>query len=121
MTQYHEWIARNYPTQESAYGRCDDATVLMKQAFPDLVRVRGHFYDAAWGQRSHWWLMAPDGSIVDPTAVQFPSGGRGVYEPWIEGDAEPTGKCPNCGEYVYDGGTVCSDACGNDYAAYLMR
>lgn len=117
--RYADWIATHYPTPESAYGQCDAATTAMLAAFPELRRVRGHYYCLVWGERSHWWLVAPDGAIVDPTACQFPSRG-GVYEPWSEGADEPSGKCPNCGGYVYGGGTVCSDLCAREYEAYLM-
>ena len=33
--------------------------------------------------------------------------------------AEPTGKCPNCGGYCYEGATLCSDRCEHEYMAYL--
>ena len=72
-------------------------------------------------ERAHWWLTDPSGSVIDPTAAQFPSKGCCVYTPWEEGAPEPTGMCPNCGEHVYDGGTCCSDACGRAYAAYCMN
>lgn len=119
MTNYESWIAEHYPTRESAYGRCADATEAMQRAFPELRRVRGHFICAAWGERQHWWLVTADGTIVDPTLAQFPS--VGFYVPWAEGAMEPTGKCPNCGEFVYDSGTVCSDACADAYARYCMN
>ncbi len=32
---------------------------------------------------------------------------------------EPTGMCPNCGGLCYNHASVCSDACGNEFAAYL--
>jgi hypothetical protein len=118
---YDEWIAANYPTEREAYGKCAEATDAMQRAFPELQRVRGHYYCFAWGERSHWWLVTADGVIVDPTAVQFPSRGNGVYESWTDGAEEPTGKCPNCGGLVYGGGTVCSDECARDYEEYLMR
>lgn len=120
-TQYEEWISAHYPTPESAYGKCDEATSLMAKAFPELSRVRGHYYCWSWGERTHWWLVTTDGSIVDPTASQFPTAGSGVYETWTEGAKEPVGKCPNCGDYVYDYGVVCSDVCARSYASYLMR
>lgn len=118
---YDEWIAQHVSDHVSAYGRCAAVTLAMQAAFPELRRVRGHYYCMIWGERQHWWLVTPAGEIVDPTARQFPSGGSGVYEPWPEGAAEPTGKCPNCGEFVYDRGTVCSDACAGEYAAYCLR
>jgi hypothetical protein len=116
--EYEAWIETNV---QEAYGRCDEVTRAMAEAFPELRRVRGHYYCLVWGERTHWWLVTPGGAIVDPTAKQFPSGGRGVYEPWAEGTEEPSGKCPNCGGYVYGGGTACSDTCAREYGNYIMR
>jgi hypothetical protein len=60
---------------------------------PDLTLVRGHYYDAGWGEQPHWWCVAPDGTIEDPTKLQFPSEGRGIYVPF-DGSVE----CSNCGK-----------------------
>lgn len=117
---YDQWIEGHYPTPELAYGQCDEATKQLVAAFPELQRVRGHYYCWTWGERSHWWAVAEDGTIVDPTARQFPSGGRGMYVPWEEGAEEPSGKCPNCGGYVYGGGTVCSDQCGDAFVRSML-
>jgi hypothetical protein len=115
---YSEWIAAN--VEGDGYGQCAEVTTAMVEAFPELRRVRGQYFCVTWGMRTHWWLVAPDRSIVDPTATQFPSQGDGLYVEWHEGDEEPTGKCPNCSGYVYGGGTVCSDACAREYERYLM-
>ncbi len=117
---YDEWIMAHYATPEAAYGHCDKATQEMVSVFPELRRVRGHYYCMVWGERQHWWLVTADGEIVDPTAAQFPSGGHGVYEPWVEGTEEPSGRCPNCSGYVYGGGTVCSDVCAREYETWLL-
>lgn len=114
--RYEQWIAEHIPGE--AYGLCAEATKAMALVFPELRRVRGHYYCPHWGRRAHWWLVAPDGSIIDPTARQFPSQGRGVYDPWDETQPEPTGTCPNCGEYCYDHKLLCSRACEISYAAY---
>ena len=113
--EYREWI------EESSFGRgdCAEATIAMSEAFPELRRVRGHYYCVLLGERPHWWLVAPDGSVVDPTSVQFPSNGIGQYVEWDESQPEPTGKCPNCGGYCYDWRTVCSDTCGIEYVAFI--
>ena len=37
--------------------------------------------------------------------------GKCEYIPWDESEPQPTGKCQNCGEYVYDFNYFCSDAC----------
>lgn len=95
----------------------------MQAAFPELKRVRGHYICPVWGEREHWWLVAPDGSIVDPTRDQFPSRGEFEYVELPADAEEPIGMCANCGGYSYaskgGGDTVCSDACGDAYVAYL--
>lgn len=117
--EYEAWIARNVP--DDGYGRCREVTEAMAADFPELTRVRGHYYCYAWGERAHWWLLDPAGEVVDPTACQFPSKGAGTYVPWNEGDPEPTGICANCGEPCYNGDTCCSEACGRAYAAYCTN
>lgn len=112
---YADWIAANVT---KAYGQCAEVTEAMADAFPELTRVRGRYLCPIWGERDHWWLIAPDGSIVDPTASQFPSKGGGEYVEWDEAAIEPTGMCPNCGGPCYDHNSLCSDECGRDYVAY---
>ena len=116
--EYAKWITENVT---ETYGTCKEVTEAMATAFPELTRIRGHYYCIAWGERAHWWLIGQDGEVVDPTASQFPSNGTGAYVPWEEGAREPTGMCPNCGEYCYDGNYCCSESCGIAYAAYCMN
>lgn len=116
-TPYAAWIVANVT---EPYGRCAEETTRMVGIFPELRRVRGHYYCSVWGERTHWWLVAPDGAIIDPTADQFPSAGAGVYIEHVEGNPEPTGRCPNCDGYIWDGGVVCSDACARAYERYIM-
>jgi hypothetical protein len=116
--KYADWITAN--VKGSSYGQCKSITLQMADAFPELTRVRGHYYCWIWGERAHWWLVDPDGDIVDPTAKQFPSLGNGEYVPWIEGSPEPTGMCPNCGGYCYDHNTCCCDACTTEYTLYVQ-
>lgn len=54
---------------------CDEAI----EKDPTLKLVRGHYYCPIWGEQQHWWTVREDGSIYDPTKLQFPSGGNGVY------------------------------------------
>lgn len=112
---YTAWIAQNVT---ETYGKCAEVTLAMQQAFPELTRVRGHYYCPIWGERAHWWLVNTDGEIIDPTKAQFPSKGIGHYEPWPEGAREPTGMCPNCGELIYDGNYLCNDTCYRQYVAF---
>lgn len=114
---YKEWIAINVV---DPVGTCKETTISMQEAFPTLTRVRGHYHCPVWGEREHWWLTDLNGLIVDPTKAQFPSGLLGVYVPWDEGDPEPTGKCLNCGEYVYDSASHCNDSCRRAFMADLV-
>ena len=110
MTKYAEWIAANV---KDTRGTCREVTARMAAAFPELTRVRGHYYCWVWGERAHWWLTTPDDRIIDPTAAQFPSKGNGEYVPWLEGQPEPTGRCANCGNDCFNGDTCCTEFCSN--------
>lgn len=115
VMRYQEWIAANCP---EPLGKCAEYTKAMLEAFPELRRVRGHYYDMMWGERGHWWLVDPDGNIVDPTAEQFPTKGGGHYEEWNESDTEPTGRCMNCGDLCYSPRfNACSDECDAELMA----
>ena len=87
-------------SRSSSQGSCGHFTSVFAERFPELTRVPGYYY-APGGEASHgehWWLTDPQGHIVDPTADQFPSQGKGVYVPY-----DPTkhkmakGSCPGCG------------------------
>ena len=125
-TAYAEW-STEYLTRfkESAHclGLCKEAVNEMAAAFPELTRVPGHVY-SVWGKRAHWWLTAPDGTIVDPTRAQYP--GPITYEPFKEGDEVRLGRCMECGAEIW--GTnpeavystcLCNETCERNYAAYL--
>jgi len=119
---YAEWIAAYVEKFGDVTGLCEEATVGMLAQFSELKRVRGH---VRWqGQREkpwpHWWCVAPDGSIVDPTVEQFPAVEL-VYEAWDERRPEPTGKCHDCGDYVFGGSEFCSQKCAASTAEYLNR
>lgn len=99
----------------SSYCNCGPFTRVMASLFPELMRVAG-FYSAPNGasQGEHWWLTDSHGTIVDPTADQFPSQGTGTY---VEYDPKLhlllKGKCMNCGTALYtrDGAYPCSREC----------
>ena len=119
---YHTWINAYVASQPNGFvrGKCDEATKLMVDAFPELRRVAG-FAHVWWGRDQHWWCLAPDGTIVDPTASQFPGGLADYEELDLEKDREriPTGVCMHCGEEVYGGKLFCGDACERATLAYL--
>ena len=122
---YAEWIT-SYVTSVNGHtlGKCGHATAAMKLQFPELRIVCG-FAHCAWGARQHWWCVAPDGQIIDPTASQFP----GVFE-YEELDLKdpttrarvPTGPCYWCGEDCFDPWySVCSQECNDKAMAELNR
>ncbi len=95
---YQEWIDQQTDVT------CRIVTKQMAKEFPELRRVRGHYYCWVWDKREHWWLTNGD-EIIDPTASQFPSKGEGRYEEFDDGP-EPTGMCLECGEYTFNGEQV---------------
>ena len=96
---YNEWIA-DWLHGNNPYTRCREAVVAIVAAFPELEKVPGHVLcPAPWGQRVHWWAKAPDGTIVDPTASQFPA--ILAYEAWTPGAECIMGSCYSCGDDIY--------------------
>ena len=100
---YVEWIS-NYIERKRArgilhlQGMCSHATAEMAAAFPELKRVPGWASDAR-GSTEHWWLVTPDGLVVDPTASQFV--GEIKYKPFEPGDEVRVGRCMNCGIGIF--------------------
>lgn len=117
-SKYRKWIEIN--VTGSGYGQCAETTLKMLEAFPELVRVRGYYYDCVWGPREHWWLITSTGEVIDPTKAQFPDQ-DGTYEELPRNAEEPVGQCMNCGEYCFEslGGTTntCSDKCSRETEA----
>lgn len=120
MNKYVEWIQSNIKSREDYWRTCSSVTLRMQKAFPELVRVRGHYYDYLYPQ-PHWWLKTEDGTIIDPTYKQFTesdifalSGPFELYEE-VDEDNCPTGKCPNCGDYCYQNRFCCSNECYEEY------
>lgn len=127
--KYQEWIngwLAKHPA--GGYATCKEATAEMVKAFPELTRVAGHV-DSAWGKRAHWWCVAAEGIIVDPTQAQFPESSWLTYEKWEPGMEVRVGKCMNCGAEIWkpvqsleeDPGhhSVCSDSCDAELVADL--
>jgi hypothetical protein len=114
---YANWIKAN--VERDGYGQCKILTKKMAAEFPEL-RIAVGFFHCIWGARQHAWLVAPDGSVVDPTRAQFP--GSGEYEELTEdqwADRIPTGVCMDCGDDVFHGDTFCSPECAEATMAYL--
>ena len=120
---YNMWIKSNYPTGKEAYLQCEEATQLMVSVFPELERVRGlasveEPHNLPPTKTPHWWCVTEEGTIVDPTAHQYPTSILS-YEEADESKGPPTGKCPNCGCLCYDGNYLCSAKCDKEYLDYM--
>lgn len=77
-------------------GRCQELCAVAMAEDPTLILVRGHYFESRWPTKpmqAHWWCKKPDGTIVDPSARQFPSNGTGQY---IEFDGRI--ECAECGK-----------------------
>lgn len=118
QTKYEAWI-NSWLSVNEAYGGCDKATREMVKEFPELRRVAGYYHCVLWGRRTHWWCVTEDGEVVDPTASQFPSKGKGWYEEVTDFSEFPTGVCMDCGDPVYHGDTFCSPECETATRLYL--
>ena len=84
-------------SRESDYakyrGKCKEMAEAACAADPTLTLVRGHYYCPMWNsEQAHWWTMRPDGTVHDPSCLQFPSGGLGTYAPFTG-----TLTCSECG------------------------
>ena len=76
-------------------GKCKQLSEELVQNDSSLVLVRGYYHYPFWGKQAHWWTRAPDGTVIDPTVLQFPSKGMGDYE-----EFDGTVECSNCGKQI---------------------
>jgi len=77
-------------------GRCKE---MVEEAIANdatLRAVRGHYCCPLWGDQPHWWCEKPDGTIIDPSAKQFPFGGEVGEYVEFNGIIE----CAECGKSV---------------------
>ena len=92
--------------EESDYmkyrGKCKEMCEALIATNPTLTLVRGFYFCPVWNTyEQHWWCVTLDGTIVDPTKLQFGSKGNGIYTPF-----DGTITCEYCGkelpeEYAY--------------------
>lgn len=119
--EYKEWIEDYIEGVGDTRGQCDNATNLMRETYPELIRKRGHVVVPFTNKRSeHWWLEDPDGEIVDPTEIQF--GCILDYLEHDESEPEPIGKCLQCGAHVFPGSpsrNACSIECSEKFKETL--
>lgn len=132
MSDAHtEWIRSYVARTPFVRGKCATATTEMVAAFPELRRVGG-LVEVEWPgatrpvrKEQHWWCVAPDGEIIDPTVSQF------AIPPFSDDYEEldltseeararvPTGRCVSCGEDAFGGEVTCSDECAAAYVRYM--
>ena len=63
-------------------GQCKKLVDSLIKEDSTLMPIRGYYHCPFWGKQAHWWAVTPKGEIVDPSARQFPSKGKGEYEPF---------------------------------------
>lgn len=106
--RFHESVRDSLSTGEVVRAKCMEYTKAMTAAFPELRRVSGFYTfgeeDGSDTEESpgeeHWWCVAPDGSIIDPTAAQFFPGGNYV-EYREDFHVIRRGRCMACGSDIY--------------------
>jgi hypothetical protein len=91
-------------TQQTDYmrfrGKCRKLSEAALASDPTLTLVRGYYFCPIWNSKeAHWWTVRSDGTIYDPSAKQFPSGGLGTYEEF-SGMLE----CAECGKEIPEEG-----------------
>jgi hypothetical protein len=108
----------NMETDYTKYrGKCLSVAKAMVADNPTLSLVRGWYHCPIWGKQEHWWCKTADGTIIDPTVLQFPSKGMGNYEEFAGAYT-----CEYCGKdikeeevYPVDQHVYCSYTCyGHD-------
>lgn len=77
--KYDEWIADYLVKHPNVRGRCREVCDLMLTNFPEL-ELRGGYSHTTMGCEVHYWLLSPDGEIVDPTVSQYGSLRERDYE-----------------------------------------
>jgi hypothetical protein len=109
-----------YENYKKFRGRCRELSELAVKNDPTLRLVRGYYWCPVINDKEpHWWTVRPDGSIYDPSCLQFPSAGQGEYtefDGWVE--------CARCGkrileEDIYDfvyKQPCCSYECALEYS-----
>ena len=68
---------------EKYRGKCKQMSEELCAKDVPLTLTKGWYHCPIWGAQEHWWCKKPDGTVVDPTANQFPSKGIGEYEEYV--------------------------------------
>ena len=89
-------------TQQSDYlkyrGKCKSLSEQWVAEHPEYRLVRGYYFCPIWNNEdAHWWTVAQDGTIYDPSKDQFPSKGMGIYT-----EFDGTVECAQCGKTIQE-------------------
>ena len=90
----------------SLRGKCKEMSEAAVKADPSLTLVSGFYYEPFWDRKEeHWWCKKPDGTIVDPSAGQFPSGGDPSFYTEFTGefDCSECGKSDHMDKMIHEG------------------
>lgn len=79
-------------------GKCKELSEAACVDDPSLTLVRGHYQCPFWGKQAHWWTVRLDGSIYDPTVLQFPFGNLAQPEYYIPFNGVV--ECSNCSKEI---------------------
>ena len=74
-------------------GKCVEETEKLAKKNPNLKIVKGFYYEPWWDrEEEHQWCVDENGKIIDPTSMQYPSGGIAEFYREFDG----TLKCSEC-------------------------
>lgn len=99
---------------DSLRNRCKVLVGRLLDRRDDVRPVPGWYECPFLGRTEHWWAVTDAGEIVDPSALQFPSGGRARYVPAAPWDLVCQWRdCDNLVtvERLFHIGPACSDDC----------
>jgi hypothetical protein len=123
--EYEEWINKYVAENNgNVEYRCASASAEMIKHFPELKRERGWVFakmahELMPYEHQHWWCSDAEGNVIDPTASQFVYlSNYEIYNEEKHGPL-PTGKCHDCGEYVYNNASFCDEVCESRTMIYL--
>ena len=77
-------------------GKCKELSEAAVAENSNLRLVRGHYFCPILNTNEpHWWTVDAEGVVFDPSRLQFPSAGMGIYE-----EFDGVVYCVECGNEV---------------------
>ncbi len=105
-------------------GKCKQMCEELVKNDSTLTMVRGYYYEPLWSKdEQHWWCEDTDGNIIDPTCLQFPSGGVKEFYTKFDGNVE----CDNCHKQLKEEDAIidgrycfCSNKCYGQFVGVYI-